>query len=73
MTKGKDKTLQYLSAQAQALEHLQSERAKLNEFIKELREDYISAGDPLKIEIEKKAEDALIKLNNILEKLKQMA
>ena len=74
MTKNNDDSkLKLLVAQTKALEHLQAERRKLNEFIAELKEDYITADDPLKLEIEKKAEDALKRLNDILIKLKQLA
>ena len=74
MTKNNDDSkLKLLIAQTKALEHLQAERRKLNEFIAELKEDYITADDPLKVEIEKKAEDALKRLNDILTKLKQLA
>ena len=74
MTKSNDDSkLQLLIAQTKALEHLQAERRKLNDFIAELKEDYFTADDPLKAEIEKKAEDSLKRLNDILTKLKQLA
>ena len=67
-----DSKVKKLLAQTQSLELLQKQRQQLNEMLIELKEDYALAGDPLKAEIELKAQEALSKLQIILEKLKQL-
>ena len=67
-----DSKVKKLLAQTQSLELLQKQRQQLNEMLIELKEDYALAGDSLKAEIELKAQEALSKLQIILEKLKQL-
>lgn len=64
--------MKILTAQTKALEYLQGEREKLNKMIEELKQEYRNAKDPLKKDIELQAEQLLIKLNDILLKLKTL-
>ena len=67
-----DRKLKFLTAQTNALKHIQNEKNKLNNYIIELKNDYLFADEPMKKEIEIMAQEALNKLNVILIKLKEM-
>ncbi len=67
-----DSKIKVLSAQTKALEYLQNEKEKVNKIIDELKQDYFLADEPLKRDIELKAEQALEKLDEILKKLKAL-
>ena len=67
-----DRELKFLTAQTNALKHIQNEKNKLNNYIIELKNDYLFADEPMKKEIEIMAQEALNKLNVILIKLKEM-
>lgn len=67
-----DRELKFLTAQTNALKHIQNEKNKLNNYIIELKNDYLFADELMKKEIEIMAQEALNKLNVILIKLKEM-
>ena len=67
-----DSKIKVLSAQTKALEYLQNEKEKVNKIIDELKQDYFLADEPLKRDIELKAEQTLEKLDEILKKLKAL-
>ncbi len=67
-----DRKLKFLTAQTNALKHIQNEKNKLNNYIIELKNDYLFADELMKKEIEIMAQEALNKLNVILIKLKEM-